>query len=188
MGPSSPHPAPTVRGPGRTNNGTSSPWYGHPLRGARPIPQQSVGSDQPHPRAAWEPSRSHAPTCAAAGAARARAPRARAQAPRRGAALPLCCCGGGGGGEVQRPQAGCGWWPGSLLTGVSCRAGQRTFPGRTGNVPSMPRFVVPRDFLPPRQRAPGRQPPAGLGPRARRRERSRLPEALPRRERREVGP
>lgn len=45
--------------------------YGHPLRGARPIPAAvRSGPDQPHPRAAWEPSRSHAPTCAAAGAAR----------------------------------------------------------------------------------------------------------------------
>ncbi|XP_014635358.1 PREDICTED: cuticle collagen 13-like [Ceratotherium simum simum] len=42
-----------------------------PLSGAHPIPA-AVLSDpgQPHPQAAGEPSRSHAPTCAAAGAAR----------------------------------------------------------------------------------------------------------------------
>ena len=59
----------------------------------------------------------------------ASAPRAPARAPRRGAsALVLLLR-----RRLQRPRAGwrTGWSPGWLLAGASCRAGQRTFPGRS---------------------------------------------------------
>lgn len=64
-GPGAPAP------PGRGQRYKFAQPFRHPLSGAHPIPA-AVGSgpDQPHPLAAWEPSRSHAPTCAAAGAAR----------------------------------------------------------------------------------------------------------------------
>lgn len=123
-------PAPRGSGQRSSLRGTSSP-SGSATRSWAHTPSPQCSGRVPIGRI---PRRRGSPAAATLLPARrrarpgARAPRAPARAPRRGASALVRRR-----RQLQRPLAGrqTGCLPGWLLTGASCRAGQRTFPGRS---------------------------------------------------------
>lgn len=160
---------PTRAGPLRPGGADSGPVCAAQLRPAAPPPARGLTT---HPRSGRlgsrsaacpggrEPSRSHAPTCAARSEGSARP--GRSPAARR-----VCPC--------AAAAAAAGWLAHWLPARLTPRWGflwgwtKDISWEEQGNVPSMPRFVVPGDFLPPRPdgdsaRGQRRSPlPAALG-------------------------